>query len=1194
LSYVDQADGTQAGLEYCRVFQKDTPYYTYADLQKSDGITTSGRKFSYSVFDNTYNLNIAPLKNPGSTNIIDNKVKKYMFSIENLAWRTSDRPGYTYDDLPVCERGPNGGRIMWFPPYALTFSDDSTPSFNSTTFLGRPEPIYTYKNTTRKGSISWKIIVDHPAVMNTIVQKQLKNIPKERVDSMLDSFFAGCLKYDLYELGIKFNTIPTRDLFTYQQVLNNPRLTSEELGQVAIEIPQTPESKNQNSGGGTNADGTDNAIGNQSNTTNQISTELVATQDLDKFIGYGWYFDNNAPNSTTGENTYGTTATNDFQYWYDAYLGKKDAEYVTNAPETVYLTNDITEGPKGGVITYPDGNTTEFKRSAIPDFFSQVVEGNYSVLNGGFLDKVKEILKLGGEINIKLTSSASATASVQYNVDISKRRNDSVEQWLKKQEVASGKTINDYVTTGKLKLSFTPRGEEIVIPKTNSEAQTSSDPNDVGVVDSSGQNSFLTASIDCRVNVREKVGVNQYKRTSFAEWYSIPPMACRRVAIESITAKIPPTPPEEKKVETKDEENKLGAGGNENPKKTPSDAIKPSPNITIEQKIKDGISKKVLRYLFSECDYFEVLKESDPMIFQSIKDKIKYFNPAFHSTTPEGLNGRLTFLNQCVRPGQTIPIIGADGRPKYNDALNTAFGAPPILVLRVGDFYHSKIVPSSLSFKYDDAKYDLNPEGIGIQPMIVDVTLGFDFIGGHGLKGPVEELQNALSFNFYANTEIYDERATATEDVSARDKYVVEKILANQPPVKANQVQNQIPKRGGSTIGNLVNSTDIDYTQFVNSFWTKTVEYFDTVINTNNTVVKNNTIGPIFSSFLERSYLKGTYDEFGTSSEIQIYGKPRNFEDRLNDLFTRLKNDISEDRDTFMRGVISNGKDLRVKDKREIRDRLTTYVLGKKDEIALNVNNDFNNLIKAQEDYVQFIRKFNLLLTKTDGSLNSDNLANIYNLSGVTSGSTDSFTALKNVYDGIKKKHESFFNEERGIVKGREFLGLNLTDDIYDKSSSTFTDKALLSTDKLNKFASNPNQSDQTKTDNRFYQVMGLIFNDETKKNDLRTYLLNSTVYGDKKPEVEKVLDDVIGQCVTQFNDYTGKNTTRFNSERIKNEQIYKDLVKSPIDTATSYKLNYTLTTDGTQEQKNRIIKLYSTNNINTKFDTFDGKIKFN
>ena len=68
-----------------------------------------------------------------------------------------------------------------------------------------------------------------------------------------------------------------------------------------------------------------------------------------------------------------------------------------------------------------------------------------------------------------------------------------------------------------------------------------------------------------------------------------------------------------------------------------------------------------------------------------IKEKIKYFNPTFHSMTPEGLNARLTFLNQCTRPGETIPVIGADGKPKSNDAVNTSFGAPPILVLRIGD-----------------------------------------------------------------------------------------------------------------------------------------------------------------------------------------------------------------------------------------------------------------------------------------------------------------------------------------------------------------------------------------------------------------------------------------------------------------------------------------------------------------------------
>ena len=46
-----------------------------------------------------------------------------MLSIENLAWKSSNRPGFTIQDLPFSERGPNGGRVMWFPPYDLKFDD---------------------------------------------------------------------------------------------------------------------------------------------------------------------------------------------------------------------------------------------------------------------------------------------------------------------------------------------------------------------------------------------------------------------------------------------------------------------------------------------------------------------------------------------------------------------------------------------------------------------------------------------------------------------------------------------------------------------------------------------------------------------------------------------------------------------------------------------------------------------------------------------------------------------------------------------------------------------------------------------------------------------------------------------------------------------------------------------------------------
>ena len=70
ISYKDVKTGQEVGTEYCRVFTKDTPYYSNNDLQKSDGIVNSGRRFSYSVLDNTYNLNIAPWRGENSTNIV--------------------------------------------------------------------------------------------------------------------------------------------------------------------------------------------------------------------------------------------------------------------------------------------------------------------------------------------------------------------------------------------------------------------------------------------------------------------------------------------------------------------------------------------------------------------------------------------------------------------------------------------------------------------------------------------------------------------------------------------------------------------------------------------------------------------------------------------------------------------------------------------------------------------------------------------------------------------------------------------------------------------------------------------------------------------------------------------------------------------------------------------------------------------
>jgi len=163
-----------------------------------------------------------------------------------------------------------------------------------------------------------------------------------------------------------------------------------------------------------------------------------------------------------------------------------------------------------------------------------------------------------------------------------------------------------------------------------------------------------------------------------------------------------------------------------------------------------------------------------------------------------------------MRPGDTIPTVkqstpSGNKELQYDNATNTSFGAPPVLVLRVGDFYNTKIIPTSLAINYEGL--DINPEGIGVQPMIANVTLSFNFVGGSGLKESVDKLQNALTFNYYANTEIYDDRADATDIESS--KILDQIFLAGQVPPPIPGVNSAAPNNGqdnNNTIGTIISS----------------------------------------------------------------------------------------------------------------------------------------------------------------------------------------------------------------------------------------------------------------------------------------------------------------------------------------------------------------------------------------------------
>ena len=1160
VSYVNQADGTQAGLEYCRIFQKDTPYYTFADLQKTDGITKSGRRFDYSIFDNTYNLNIAPLRNPGSTNIVDGKVKKYMFSLENLAWRTSDRPGFTYDDLPVCERGPNGGRIMWFPPYDLKFSDDSKPDFATTTFIGRPEPIYTYKNTARSGSLNWTIIVDNPAMMNTIIEKQLKGAGKERVQSIVDSFYAGCVKYDLYELGIKFNTIPTKDLFTYQQILNNPRLTTEEQIQVLQSIPSDVATNKTN-----DSTGADTQAGQTNNGTTSAGNPVTVDVPLTEFEGLGFYFDNDCPECT---NSTAVVASQPFDYWYNGYIGNKTI-YQEKAPSKVQ----------------PKDSNDIFSGSNVPNFFTEIVEGNFNTIKDKLLPKIDDILTNKGTITIQMVGSASPTASESYNKKLSDRRNDSVLKWFAKQTLKDGTAISTYISSGNFKIEPKGYGENISIPQTRADAAATEFTGDTTVTTASGGD-FLTAAVDCTKDIKNlDVAGNPVQPVS--QVFSIPAMACRRVYISKIIAtKVEqPTPPTI--VTNPQGSTDANVDNVQNIQTQPTQSVKPEPQLTVEQKIKDGISKKILRNLFTECDYFQVIKETDPMVYDTIKDRIKFFNPAFHSMTPEGLNARLNFLHQCTRPGQTIPVIGPDGRPKYNDALNTSFGAPPVLVLRIGDFFHTKIIPNSLGITFEGL--DINPEGIGVQPMLAKITLSFNIIGGMGLKEPVQELQNALSFNYYANTEIYDERATATEDTSKLDKYVVEKITGGLPPVGEQQIQaiNSVqPRRGDSTIGTIVDTTVMDYSGLYTSLSEKLQQYFKTYYDSLYKINSDYGYGALQIANKNRNYTKGLLSEYTSQKkEGKIYGKTNQYQELVEKLVIEVKKDIENKNDPFTSYLNSPEFDPTAKQIRELQEKLSNIVSQRQNAILDVILNNTTNITNIQNELNYIFRQLDVICSQTDGNMSPSNEPLVYQLSGDTFFGENAQGGIFDVYtsDATYSVVSTINNFET------ELQTFEMTKDLYKENNSTVENagNCRLEVNGFSPFAINDCAA------NRFYILCTPLF---TNPEFLTTFI-NDLSNGPEIKQNTKMVEGIRLKSESLRDNYTQLQNgfkDQF-TKKIQETDFFKTATTWKVPDNTVKTCNYLYpATDDVSGRTKKLKDLYSNQNLNQNKQTFNGKVTLN
>ena len=551
---------------FCRVWTVNDRYSYFNAIRNTglffnnepghtgDGFSADGGKASLSVLM----PNGIPKYHPS---ILDSKTtrKKFMLSLENLAWADN------LADLPLFEIGPGDpltgtkGRIMWFPPYELTFDENTSANWTNTEFIGRSEPVYTYNNSKRSGSLSFKIVVDHPRVINCY--RGMNN-------NLVERFFAGCVTPEDFIRALEC-AVPQTDIDLFKVKINEK------------EHPKTNITEKQQEPG-----------------------TVLYDQDVNC--------------SATTENC----------------LAKR----VINEPDFDKLK----------ILTL------EFIKKQLNNTNPKVL-----ITLNGYASFEVEVGQLVGSISPVVLADS-----------FSKDLKDKLESFLQQNlDIKTFKNISFKIEPGK--------------------------------------------SVESQESSAYRVDVLMENDT------------------ENSTEALPP----EKSVTPEEID--------------PTEAINLIDNLIID-----------------EGPYFDFIDANYPNYFKTISEKIRYFHAGFHSITPEGFNSRLTFLNQCMRQGPSIydKKTSKDGVEVGVQPQNLSFGRPPICILRIGDFFYTKVVINSLQISYDGPQWDLNPEGIGVQPTIATVTLSIDLIGGHSLVGPINRLQNAVSFNYYANTEMYDVRSDTIED----------------------------------------------------------------------------------------------------------------------------------------------------------------------------------------------------------------------------------------------------------------------------------------------------------------------------------------------------------------------------------------------------------------------------------------------
>jgi hypothetical protein len=373
---------------------------------------------------------------------------------------------------------------------------------------------------------------------------------------------------------------------------------------------------------------------------------------------------------------------------------------------------------------------------------------------------------------------------------------------------------------------------------------------------------------------------------------------------------------------------------------------------------------------------------------------------------------------------------------------------------------------------------------------------------------------------------------------------------------------------------------------------TETKNYMNLVTNKLESINNSYNLGIVKLLDSNKNYTKGKLN-LGTltPNNIVIYGKPV-FDETLKNAFDLVLKSIDDGSNVIIDKLkkIYNTEQTPIP---LIKTNLKNYIQDLQSTFSNGITTTMQELVTGQENYVQVIRKLNVVVDKLDGKILDTGKPRMYGLSGITSGNTDSYKQLVSDY---AKLIEVLMNTGTGFNSLLETIGkdiafgFNIANGAAPNQTNYKDGNFVLAT--------NPEIID-TKVNKLFFMIMSRIITDKNKKKQF----IDAIIKGDelKKWKTPVNLSNKFEKIV---NDLDSDYSKELKAEEkiftnLRKDKLFKDLIdgletKMYKPKVNPRKFEYTTVGDLTA-QESKILNLYNGQNGSEADKTnFDNRITFN